>query len=127
MRPESLRDRFRALDLWTRLAISVWAGVVLVIAIRCAIFPQQRTLYPTWSTAGADWLHGSDQLYRRTGQRDGLLDTFRYTPFVAASLAPWSLLPDRVGGVLWRLFNAGVFLGAAWWWLRAAAPLALSE
>ena len=121
-RPETLRERLRALDPWARLAIGVWVAIMLVISVRCAVDPYRKTLYPTWSTAGADWLSGSDQLYRRTGQRDGLLDTFRYTPFVAATLTPWSLLPERVGGVLWRLVNAGVFLGAAWWWLRSAAP-----
>jgi hypothetical protein len=65
-------------------------------------------------------------LYRRTGQ-DGVLDTFRYTPFIAATLAPWSLLPERLGGILWRLVNSGVYVGGAWWLLRAAAPVELSR
>jgi len=125
MPPDTLR--LRSLDPWGRLAVVVWAAVVLVIGVRCAVKPHSRTLYPTWATAGADWLAGSDRLYRRTGEQNNLLDTFRYTPFVAATLVPWHFLPDRAGGVLWRLFNAGVFLGGAWWWLRAAAPVVISE
>ena len=127
MRPDSLRDRFGALDPWARYAFFIWTAVMLVIVVRCAVKPYSHTLYPTWATAGADWLAGSDQLYHRTGQRNNLLDTFRYTPFIAALLTPWHFLPDSIGGSVWRLFNAGVFLGGAWWWLRAAAPGTLSK
>ncbi len=127
MRLEALRVWFRALDPWARVAVVCWAAVVLVIGVRCAVKPYSHTLYPTWSTAGADWFAGSDELYHRTWQRDRLIDLFRYPPVVAATLVPWSFLPERVGGVLWRFFNAGVFLGAAWWWLRAAAPVAISQ
>ena len=27
-------------------------------------------------------------------------------------------LNERLGNGLWRLVNAGVFLGGLWWWLR---------
>src|SRR5262249_25652990 len=46
---------------------------------------------------------------------------YRYSPIVAIGFAPWSLLPDRPAGVLWRWLNAGVFVGglAVWWqWWR---------
>ena len=127
MRPDSPRLGLRALDPWARLAVVFWTAVLLVLAVRVAVKPNARNLYPTWATAGSDWLNGSDQLYRRTGERDNLIDTFRYTPFIASTLVPWHLLSERVGSVVWRFFNTGVFLGAVWWWLRAAAPAALSQ
>ena len=126
MRLDRLRRGFRALDPWARFAVVLWAAILLLLAVRVAVKPHSRNLYPIWATAGADWFAGSGKLYQRTGERDNLLDTFRYSPFVAATLVPWQFLPERVGGVVWRFFNAGVFLGAAYWWLRAAAPAVLS-
>jgi hypothetical protein len=34
---------------------------------------------------------------------------------VAVALTPFSLVPDRLGNVLWQLLNAGVYLGALAW------------
>ncbi len=126
MRPETFRTRFGSLDPWTRLAAVCWAIVFLAIGIRCAVQPMSRTLYPVYAAAGGDWWAGSDQLYRRTGE-NGEFDFFRYSPPIAAALVPWHFLPIALGGVVWRLFNATVFLGGAWWWLRSAAPAVLSE
>jgi len=50
------------------------------------------------------------------------LDRYRYSPAVAALFAPFSLLPDRVGGCLWRLLNAAIFLGGFAWWCAAVLP-----
>jgi len=55
MRPDSLRNWYRSVDPWARVAIIFWAVVVLVLAVRVALRPDARNLYPSWSTAGADW------------------------------------------------------------------------
>jgi hypothetical protein len=104
-------------DRWVRAAVLVWIIVVGVVCVRAAVQPYKRTLYTTWAQAGADWVNGED-LYRDTWTPDQ--DQFRYSPLVAALLVPFHYLPVRLGGVIWRLLNAGVLLGGFAWWLRTA-------
>src|SRR5579884_2210232 len=113
---EALRRRWRAGDPWMRAAVLIWAIVLGAIGTRAAVQPYKRTLYTTWAQAGADWRTGRD-LYRNSWAPDQ--DQFRYSPFTAALLVPFSYLPVRLGGVVWRLLNAGVLLGGFAAWLRA--------
>jgi hypothetical protein len=104
---------------WVRLAVGVWLLVLLAVCVRSAVQPRKRSLYPTWSGVGADWLAGRDS-YRKQllpGQ-----EGYRYCPPVTAMLVPLYWSPERIGNVLWRLLNAGVLLGGLAWWLRRAAP-----
>jgi hypothetical protein len=119
MRLEGLRARVRAWDRWTRAAVAVWLALLAVIGARSALQPRSHSLYPTYATAGGDWVAGTT-LYRT--QWEPHLDQYRYSPLVAVTLVPFHYLPERLGGVLWRLLNAGVLLGAFAWWLRDAAP-----
>jgi hypothetical protein len=121
MRPEALRHTFRRSDLWVRWAVVLWAALTVIVCARGALQPQKRNLYFTWRTAGGDWVQGAD-LYRPYFVPP--LDQFRYSPPVAALLAPWHWLPEWAGNVLWRLLNAGALLGGLAWWLRAGAPAA---
>jgi hypothetical protein len=98
----------------------VWAIILLAVCTRSAIQPRERSLYYTWLTAGKDWSNGSPLLYQRA-EGDGL-DIFRYSPLIAALLTPLQLLDERSGNVLWRLLNAGVFLGGLAYWLRDRLP-----
>jgi hypothetical protein len=102
---------------WVRAAVLVWAVVVGAVCVRAAVQPYKRTLYTTWEQAGADWEAGRD-LYRNDWKADQ--DQFRYSPLVAVLLVPFHYLPTRLGGVVWRLLNAGVLLGGFAWWLRTA-------
>jgi hypothetical protein len=104
-------------DRWVWAAVLVWSIAVGAICVRAAVQPYKRTLYTTWAQAGADWEAGQD-LYRDTWNPDQ--DQFRYSPLIAALLVPFNHLPLRLGGVVWRLLNAGVLLGGFTWWLRAA-------
>ncbi|HWG41682.1 MAG TPA: glycosyltransferase family 87 protein, partial [Gemmataceae bacterium] len=115
MRLEALR--FQQWDPWVRTAIFIWTVVLGVICVRAAVQPHKRTLYTTWEQAGADWEVGRD-LYRDFWNPDQ--DQFRYSPLVAALLVPFHHLPIRLGGVVWRLLNAGALLGGFGWWLQAA-------
>src|SRR5207237_9491226 len=47
---------------------------------------------------------------------------YRYSPLVAVCFAPFSLLPDATGAVLWRLLNVGVFIVALAWWSESVLP-----
>jgi hypothetical protein len=121
MRPEALTRTLRESDLWVRWAAVLWAALVVSVCARGALQPHKRNLYFTWWTAAGDWVQGAD-LYRPYFAPP--LDQFRYSPPVAALLAPWHWLPEGVGNVLWRLLNAGALLGGLAWWLRAGAPAA---
>ncbi len=100
-----------------RAAILVWIVVVGAVCVRAAVQPYKRTLYTTWAQAGADWETGRD-LYRTSWEADQ--DQFRYSPTTAVLLVPFSHLPVRLGGVVWRLLNAGALLSGFAWWLRTA-------
>jgi hypothetical protein len=124
MRPEFLRRRTRWVDPWLVLAAEVWLLVLLVVCVRAVFWPRVHSLYQTYAAAGGDWLAGKILYYHE--QRPSYLDQYRYSPLVSALLVPFSLLPERLGGVLWRLLNAGVFLAGLGWWVRSAVPLALT-
>jgi hypothetical protein len=84
-----------------------WIVLVALICIRVALWPARNTVYPIFSDAGHGWMHGSD-LYDQHFWQLGI-DEYRYSPLVAALFVPLGLLPDGVGGVLWRLLNTAVF------------------
>jgi hypothetical protein len=102
---------------WHRLALGLWAAAIAVICVRVLLAARANTVYPIFASAGRGWLHG-EALY--PGPKG--LDAFRYSPPVAALFAPFSLLPDALGGCLWRLLNAAVYLAAFAWWRRAVLP-----
>jgi hypothetical protein len=119
MRPDSWRAHPTA---WVRLAIALWTIVVLVVCVRSVVEPRRRSLFPTYAAAGADWRAGAN-LYLHTLERpEAHIDLFRYSPFAAALLVPWSLLPEGLGGALWRLSETAVYLGGALWWIRSGLP-----
>jgi hypothetical protein len=98
-----------------RVAAVAWVVVFLVISVRVMVKPRRHSVYPIFADAGAKWLAGQD-LYQRT---DLTLDCYRYGPLVAAAFAPFSLLPDGMGNVLWRALGTAVYLAALAWWARA--------
>jgi hypothetical protein len=106
-----------------RLALTVWVIVLLAVSCRAALSPRTHTVYPIFSRAGADWLSARDLFAEPP--RPGI-DVYRYSPFAALAFAPLGLLPDAIGGVLWRLFGAALFLGGFAWWTRRALPGRLS-
>src|SRR5262245_8529846 len=97
-----------------RWVIVIWLAILCAISVRVLVSARANSVYPIFSDAGRKWLHG-DALY---GRPTGDLDLFRYCPVVAAGFAPLSLLPDAVGGVIWRWLNAAVFAGALAVWSR---------
>lgn len=108
----------------TRLALAVWSVVVVFVCVRAIVQPTAHSLYPTYERAGAEWLTRGVVYHDRW---QAPFDQYRYSPLVTAFLSMWSLLPTWLGSVLWRLLNAGVFLGSFAWWLHVAAPALLSS
>jgi hypothetical protein len=84
--------------------------------------PHTKSVYPIFAAAARCWVAGGDCY----GELAPGLDRFRYSPAVAALLVPFSVLPDSLGGALWRLLNAGVYLGALAWWVRVVLPPSLT-
>jgi hypothetical protein len=120
MRPRFLRaERMAGLD-WGQVALFVWAVVLLVVCVRTAYQPRERSLFYTYALAGSDWVEGKNLYYH--DHAPPYLDQYRYSPLVAVSFTPLALLNERLGNGLWRLFNAGVFLGGLWWWLGTVLP-----
>jgi len=107
---------------WVAVAVIVWAAILLACCGRAFLAPNTKSVYPIFAGAARQWLAGAD-LY---GQLAPGLDRFRYSPVVAALLVPFSLLPDSLGAALWRLVNAGIYLAALGWWLRALLPPSLT-
>src|SRR5208282_6577524 len=88
----------RGPERWEMLALSAWAITVLVICGRTALAPQSHNVYLILASAARNWLAGAD-LYRPEPS------VYRYSPVVAALLVPLGLLPEALGGVIWRLVN----------------------
>lgn len=122
MRLDALRPWFHRLDRWEKAAGVVWAGALLAVCVRLALSARYLGVYPIFAAAGRAWPAGQG-LYRLVDH----LDYYRYSPLVAVMLVPFSLLPDWLGGIVWRLVNAGVYLAALAWWSRAVLPRLLSR
>ncbi len=90
--------------------IALWAIVLLVIFVRAAWTPHRNTVLETYEKAGGNWLAAHDIYKTRRG--------FVYSPLIAALFAPFSLMPDLLSNVLWRLLNFATYIGALWWWLK---------
>jgi hypothetical protein len=105
-------DPPRRLGRLEKLVPVLWTAAVLAVSVRAALAPR-HSVYPIFADAARNWLAGAD-LYRPTAE------PYRYSPLVTTLFVPLGLLPDRVGGVLWRCLNAGAFLGALAWWAAAA-------
>jgi hypothetical protein len=102
-----------------RIVGSVWATLLLVICVRGALQAKANSVYPIFASAARNLLAGTD-LYGGNG------DPYRYSPLVAAVFVPFSCCPDWLGGVLWRLLNAAVYLLAFAWWCRVVLPRSLT-
>lgn len=116
---------FSPLSSPTRAALLLWAVVLAFIVVRVTLWPRVHTTYPIFAAAAQNWVSGVDLYYVEQLERDGL-DRYRYSPMVAVGLVPLGMLPVVVGGVVWRLVNCAVLLGALAWWATSAAPRPLS-
>lgn len=93
-----------------------WSAWVLFLSIvTVSVFTSSRRgVYPIFAEAGRAWLRGDDAYAKDTG-----LDRFFYAPGIAAFFSPWALLPDRLGGALWRLASTAFFALALANYLRS--------
>src|SRR6266436_172953 len=116
--------------------LGCWVLTLVVICIHAGINPGTHSVFIDYWHAGTRWIRG-EYLYPHRNQ-------FLYSPLAAAWFAPFALLPQALGGILWRLLSAiALILGArrsgrmAWpgtsgvrwtaWGLAALLPLSLSN
>jgi hypothetical protein len=92
-----------------RFVLGAWVVICVLICIRAALWPARHTVYPAFSDAGRCWLRGGDNYDLHFYGLD--IDQYRYAPLVTVGFVPFGLLPDAVGGVLWRLLNMAAFFG----------------
>jgi hypothetical protein len=117
--PPDLFRRLHDLGRLEKLVAGLWCAAILAVSVRAAVLPA-HSVYPIFSGAARNWVAGAD-LYRPVGE------PYRYSPLVTALFVPFALLPDAVGGVLWRGLSAAAFLGALGWWSAAALPGGLAR
>jgi hypothetical protein len=123
MRLDGLWSRLRSVEplvLWT---VGAWSVVLVFVCVRAIVQPHMHSLYPTYDRAGAEWMAG-ERLYHSHWEPP--YDQYRYSPLVAVLLVPFHLLPEKLGGVLWRLLNGGVFLAGFAWWQQRVLPATLT-
>jgi hypothetical protein len=100
-----------------RAAVVVWAAAIVLLGGHALLRPYRGTVYPIFAEAGHRWIAGAD-LYRPVPS----LDEYRFGPLPTALLAPFGLLPDGPGGLLWRLVGAAAFCAGLAWWGRTVLP-----
>jgi hypothetical protein len=100
--------------------LSVWVLLAVLMCVRTALWPTRNSVYPIFSDAGHGWLAGTDLYDQHFWELQ--IDEFRYSPLVATMFVPLGLLPDALGGVLWRLLNMGVFFAGTIAFLRIVYP-----
>lgn len=106
--------RLLAVPLPVRLAVTLWAVLLVAVGVRVAVQrPGRASVVPIYVAAGEQWQSRGD-LYAATG-----LDVYRYPPGFAAAFAPLTLLPEKPVAVGVRLAAAAVFLAGLWQFGRA--------
>lgn len=98
--------------------------VLVGVSLRVVAAPHSRTVYPIFAESARQWWVGGPMY---PPQRPAELTTgFRYSPAFAVLMSPFALLPDALGGVVWRLVMATSLLAALAWWLRTVLPCTLT-
>jgi len=109
---------------WEKVAFLAWSLVLLFVSVRVFLSPAMKTVYPIFSASGEFWWAGAElyEPYRSTDVQAG----YRYSPTFAILVTPFAVLPDNVGGVLWRLCNVAALFVSLGWLARSVLPVRLS-
>src|SRR5450631_2325329 len=107
---------FDSRSRWEKAAIFFWFTILAFISVRVFISPEGKTVYPIFSSSGRLWWSGDDlyEPFRTKAVQNG----YRYSPTFAILITPFAMLPDSVGGMLWRLASAGALLASLFWLAR---------
>src|SRR5262249_37903529 len=97
---------------WRNLiVVALWSAVLIGICIRIGLVSRDHDVFATYADAGRKWVN-SQPLYSYTRG-------FVYSPLIAGLFAPFLWFPNWLGGILWRLLAATVFVAGIILWLKA--------
>lgn len=97
---------YRNPSLTWHLGVATWLVPMLVIGVMVAIGPLQRTLFPVYAEASANWWALRDLYQESSG--------FFYLPHFAILFTPFEQLPIPAGDLLWRFVTAALLAGGLW-------------
>jgi hypothetical protein len=106
-------------------AALVWLVLCGICCVRAFLFPTSHTVYHNYANAGRCWLQGQDAYDIERDVKGAVvphMSGYRYAPLVSVLMVPFSVLPDSLGGVLWRLLNYGCFFTAFACFMRQVLP-----
>lgn len=107
-------DCFERIRQCPRWALTAWIVLISAVVIRVAVAPPlSGTVVPIYLKAGERWCAG-ENIYAAFWP----LDIYRNPPGVAAFFAPWSILPEKTAGILWRLLGIALYISGLAAWLR---------
>jgi hypothetical protein len=105
---------------WPEAAALVWGLCLLSVAGHALCYPRAHTVYDIYADAARNWWAGED-IYARGREY------YRYSPLLAITLTPFTMLPDHVGNALWKLFNAVIYMAGLFAWARVIVPQRLDN
>ena len=115
-------QRLARLHPLQRVAFIAWALLLIGVSARVLIAPvRSHTVVPIYLTAAERWLE-SAPLYHHAPP----LDVYRNPPGVAAAFVPFTWLPERLAGLVWRWLGVALFLTGLARWMREGLPRPLS-
>jgi hypothetical protein len=88
---------------WINAANLAWTILAGALAVHAILFPDSHSVYPIYSSASRSWLAGQDMYVV-------VADYYRCSPLFAIALTPFALLPDCLGGALWKAFNLAIYV-----------------
>ncbi len=109
---------------WQWLPSCCWALVFLGLLVRLLLANGLHSVYPIFSDAARCWLQGLDMYW--PGHYVPGLDSYRYSPGIAAFFSAFAWLPDRTGSIAWLTISTLALVVALRWWLVDALPGTLS-
>jgi Glycosyltransferase family 87 len=86
-------------------ALAAWTIAVSAITILVWLRPHSHTVYTIYVEAGRHWLQGLSAYAAQTP------DVYRYGPVDTVLFAMFGLLPDAIGGILWRWLGVALMIG----------------
>src|SRR5262252_9922811 len=100
--PIASSEHQKGTNLLKVIVVVLWAAVVLGVCIRIGLVSRDHDVFATYADAGRKWI-SSQPLYSYTRG-------FVYSPLIAALFAPFSVLPEWLGAIAWRLLSTSVFV-----------------